>query len=244
MKEGIKTVLIGKPNTGKSSLLNRILGQERAIVTDIPGTTRDTVEESASIGRVMLRLCDTAGIRKTEDAVEKIGVDRALAHMEQADLILGVLDGSRPLDAEDAEILSRLREEAARGKTVLLILNKSDLPAAFPESAIPDSLPLCRLSANEEQAKEILRDMIEPRFFDGSLTVGESAILSNARQYAAVCRARDSIERAAAALASGLTQDMAGMDLEAALADLGITDGRSVTGEIVNEIFSRFCVGK
>lgn len=246
VREGVRTAIVGKPNTGKSSLLNLLVGEERAIVTDIPGTTRDTVEESVTLGRVMLRLCDTAGMRQTDDAVEKIGVARSIAKMEDAELILGVFDGSCEIDAEDNAVIDRLIAARERGAEVIVIVNKADRPARLAPDVFPNGMEVLTLSAKTggAEAREKIGTAIERRFIDGSLSLGSDAVVSNARQYASLSAADEALSRAQEVLEDGLTQDLAGMDLELALARLTETDGRAASGAIVDEIFSRFCVGK
>lgn len=245
--QGIKTVLIGKPNTGKSSLLNLLLGEERAIVTDIPGTTRDTVEESASLGQVMLRLCDTAGIRQTEDAVEKLGVARSVDKLKDAELIIGVFDASVPLTEEDHAVIAHLRDALDAGKEVLVLGNQCDKGQVLTQSDFPHEMQVIFASVRMDGAQtlETLRQTVETRYLSGALLDGEeTAVVTNARQYAAICGAADALRSAKNALDMGMTQDVAGMDLELALARLRESDGRETSCEIVDEIFARFCVGK
>ncbi len=240
VREGIATALVGRPNTGKSSLLNRLLGQDRAIVSDIPGTTRDTVEETVRLDKILLRLTDTAGIRQTDDPIEKIGVQRSVAAMEGAELILAVFDGSQPETSEDAELIARLRES---GRSVLAILNKSDLPRQF-DADLSDFDGIYPLSAATGEGVDGLRTAIEAMYAGGQIDYDRSAVLSSARQAASVRNALESVELALSALDQGFTPDVAGMDLERAMSALGQTDGRSVSADIVDTIFHRFCVGK
>lgn len=241
--EGIPTVIIGRPNTGKSSLLNALLGEQRAIVTPIAGTTRDTIEETASVGRVLLRLCDTAGIHETDDAVERLGVARAMEKLRDAALVLAVFDGSEMLTDADQTLLAQLA--ADKHGTAIAILNKKDLGApcrfAFPEGLFADVLSL---SCKSGEGMDTLTEVINKLFVDDTLDYDHCAILTNARQASNAAHAEECIRRAIAALESGMTQDVAGMDLEEALTHLGELDGRQVTEEIVNDIFHRFCVGK
>ncbi len=246
VREGIKTVLVGKPNTGKSSVLNLLLGEERAIVTDVPGTTRDTVEESAVLDKVMLRLCDTAGIRSTSDTVEKIGVTKAIEKLGQAELILGVFDGSKALDAEDLSVISHLKQAKQCGAEVIVLLNKSDLGTCLTKEEFPPDMETLCISAQGKphEAREQISRAVSARYIDGTLSLKDDAIVTNARQFASLSAAEEALVRAKEALESGLTQDLAGMDLELALSRLSETDGRAAAAEIVDEIFSRFCVGK
>ncbi len=242
--EGIPTILLGKPNTGKSSLLNAFLGEERAIVTAEAGTTRDTIEETVCVGRVQLRLCDTAGIRRAQGA-EGMGVARAKEKLKEAELVLAVFDANAPLDAQDAEIFDLLTEAHARQSTVLAVLNKSDLPMCLCEAELaahlPEGTPLVLCSAKQDIGA--LREQIEALYQTGTLAYGD-AIVSNARHFAALTRTREAVFRAREALKAGFTQDVAGFDLQDALGALCEVDGRAVSEEIVSGIFARFCVGK
>ena len=236
--EGIKTVIVGKPNTGKSSLLNRLLGRDRAIVTNIAGTTRDTLEETIHVGHVMLRLVDTAGIHETNDEVEQIGVDRSIKALEEAELILAVFDGSEKLDKEDEELISKLRKYSA---TKLGIINKSDLGGNTP---LPFDRVL-KISAKTGEGIEELKKEIENLFAVGDIDkLASNAAVLSARQNASVARALGYITSALETLKSGLTPDTAGLELESALSELSELDGRKVSEEIVDGIFHRFCVGK
>ncbi len=240
--EGIRAVLVGKPNTGKSSLLNRLVGRERAIVTDIAGTTRDTIEESVHCGRVMLRLTDTAGVRESEDAVEKIGVERSLEAMRSAEIVLAVFDTSREFDCEDEALLSVLDGLDA---VKIAILNKNDLAAKFDASKLDShgfSHTLELSAANGDISA--LTKLIENMYVTGEVDYNTRAVITNARQNASVTRALEYVRSAKAQLMSGLTSDMAGLELESALSELSELDGRKVTEEIVDSIFHRFCVGK
>lgn len=243
--EGIRTVLAGKPNTGKSTILNLLAGKERAIVTDIAGTTRDVVSEVVTAGAVMLRLSDTAGIRSTSDAVESIGVAKSKEALAQAELILAVFDTAAPLDEEDAEVLALIRERAAQGAAVIAILNKSDLPEKSDAARLEKELGTVpvRLCAKEEQSRGTLVKIIENMFVNGDLGAEDHTVITNARQFAAVSEALAHVGDAAAALDS-FGADIACTELEAAMARLGELDGRQVTADVVDSIFHRFCVGK
>ena len=241
--EGINTVIAGKPNTGKSSLLNMLLGEERAIVTPIAGTTRDTVEETVSAGKTLLRLCDTAGIRETGDEVESIGVKRAIKKLEGADLILAVFDGSSPLDDEDREIIKQIK--SLEDKTVIAILNKNDLGIVADIKEIEALTPhIVNISAKNENGKADLTYLIEKIYIDGDIEYSTRCVVTNARQFASVSTALSHIENAVSSLKEGFTQDIAGMEIELALSELSNLDGRQVTEDVVHNIFGRFCVGK
>lgn len=236
--EGIRTVIVGKPNTGKSSLLNRLLGHDRAIVTDIAGTTRDTLEETIQLGHVMLRLVDTAGIHETDDAVEKIGVDRSLCALEGAELILAVFDGSESLDGEDEALISLLEKYPA---VKLGIINKSDL-GKIPSLPFEHSVSI---SAKTGDGISELKKMIENLFAVGDIDrLAANAVILSARQNASVTRALRFTESALGALENGFSPDTVGLELESALCELSELDGRRVSEEIVDGIFHRFCVGK
>ncbi len=240
VNEGIPTVIAGKPNTGKSSILNRLLGRERAIVTDVAGTTRDTVEETATVGRVTLRLCDTAGLREADDEVERIGVIKTREKLREAGLILAVFDGGQSLDDEDLAFIKELKQ--LNGSEILPILNKCDLSPAV--TALPfDAEPVC-VSAVTGEGFDLLAERISALFVSDKLDYDTTPILSSARQYASAKAAEEHLRHACDALVCGFTQDVAGMDLELALARLREVDGRGVTEEITDRIFHRFCVGK
>ena len=241
--EGLNTVIVGKPNTGKSSLLNMLLGEERAIVTSIAGTTRDTVEETLSAGRVLLRLCDTAGIRDADDEVEEIGVKKALKKMEDAELVLAVFDSSSTLDDEDRKVIDEIK--SLENKTVIVILNKSDKGSVLQQKDFEDiTKHIINISAKEELGRNELIELIEKIYIDGEIEYSTACVVTNARQFASVCSSITHIQAAIDSLEMGFTQDIAGMELELALSELGNLDGRKVTEDVVHNIFGRFCIGK
>ncbi len=240
--EGIKTVICGKPNVGKSSLYNALVGHDAAIVTDIEGTTRDVLTETVSFGRVTLKLCDTAGIRSTDDAVEKIGVERAISSIEDAELVLAVFDNSRPLDDEDFEIVDNLTTINA---VKIAIINKNDENSMISERDIGEKFKyVVKLSAKNEYNMEKLRELIEGLYINEEIDSQNDAILINARQNAALEVAEKHLVLALEALDAGLSPDLAGVDLELAMSHLAEVDGREVDEDIVSQIFSHFCVGK
>lgn len=242
VSEGIDTVIIGKPNTGKSSLLNMMCGSERAIVTDVAGTTRDVLEERVCVGRVTLRLSDTAGLRPTGDRVESIGVERARRRMQEAELVLAVFDMSSPLDRYDARLIEEVRSLSS---CRIAVINKTDLPPKMDPCQLGDVFDkTVYISAALGTGKEKLFSEIESLYSAGEIDYDTQATVANARQYAALCGAHESLESAIRALRDGAGADIAALDAEAALVRLGETDGRSVSEGVVNEIFGRFCVGK
>lgn len=237
LKHGVKAVLLGRPNAGKSSLLNALAGFDRVIVTDIAGTTRDTVEEPVQLGRVLLRLTDTAGIRSTDDRIEAMGVARSQQAANEAELAIFVCDGSAPLNDEDLLAM----EAAKKAPRRIALINKADLPQRIR----PEDLPfdtILSVSALTGAQLEDLRQQIESWFADGSHCDG--SILTNARQFGALSRAQDAILRAAHSLSLGITPDAVLTDVELAMEALGEVIGRTVREDITNRIFERFCVGK
>lgn len=237
VKNGVKAVILGRPNAGKSSLLNALAGYERAIVTDIPGTTRDTVEEKIRLGSLLLRLIDTAGIRQTGDTVEQLGVERAVAAARDADLSLLVLDGSAPLTEEDEAAISAARQ----AKHCICILSKGDLPQVIgPEQLDFDTvLPV---SAQTGAGLEALAPAVEGLF--ASQVPCDGSLLTNSRHVFALTRAKEAIERAMASMNLGETPDAVLLDVEEALEAIAEVTGASMREDITADIFSRFCVGK
>ena len=237
--EGVNTVICGKPNVGKSTLMNVLSGCERSIVTSVAGTTRDVIEETVRVGDILLRLADTAGIHHTEDEVESIGVDIARSRIETADLVLAVLDVSRPLDNEDIELLEKCRD-----KRCLAIINKSDLPAMFNEENVRLYISdVITLSAKENGGEEKIRDSLEKILGTGGLDFSQEMLAAD-RQYECARRALECIREAKAALDMGLTVDAVNVSIDCAIEELLTLTGKKASEEIVNEVFSKFCVGK
>lgn len=239
LKSGVRTAIVGRPNAGKSSLLNALLGYDRAIVTDIAGTTRDTVEEKVLVGSVLLRLCDTAGIRDAADTVERLGVERAQQAAQRAELALLVLDGSAPLTREDEEAIAAAR----RARRMLVLVNKADLPQVLDTAALRVRFgEVIPLSARSGAGVDALCRAVEELFAGGETPRGE--LLTNARQAESAQRALDAVRRAEQALRSGLSPDAVLTDAEEALEALAEFSGKRVRDDLVATIFSRFCVGK
>ena len=241
IQEGIKTVILGKPNAGKSSLLNLLAGEEKAIVTDIAGTTRDVLEENLVLKGISLRILDTAGIRKTADTVEKIGVDRALKHAKDADLILYVVDASVPLDENDAKIM-----EILKGRKAIVLLNKSDLTAVIEKEEMEQKTgaPVISISAREETGMEELEEQMKKMFFQGEISFNDEVYITNARHKQALLEAKKSLELTAGSIEMGMPEDFFSIDLMNAYEELGLIIGEAVVEDLVNEIFSKFCTGK
>ena len=242
IREGLPAVIAGKPNVGKSAVFNRLLGEDAAIVTEIPGTTRDVLEYPLAVGRALLRLADTAGLRDTADPVETIGVERARKKIGGAEVLLLVLDTSRPQDPEDRELIDLAREFAG---VAVLLLNKSDLPAVWGKNDLPENSPAAfAVSAETGAGFDCVTEYLSRSLTDENLSLGEDAVVASARQSAAIRSACDDLASCLDSLARGVPIDAAASLAEAALASLSEVDGRTVSGEIVDEIFSRFCVGK
>lgn len=241
MKEGIKTVIVGKPNAGKSSLLNILVGEERAIVTDIAGTTRDILEETIVLHGISLRMIDTAGIRNTEDVVEKIGVGKAIEYAKDADLVLYVVDASIPLDENDREIIKLLEDKKA-----VIILNKTDLKQVVEERDLRELAdhPVVSISAKEEEGIDRLEQQIKEMFFEGNLTFNDEIYITNVRHKAALEEAKRSILLVEDSIETGMPEDFYSIDLMNAYEALGSIIGEAVGEDLVNEIFSKFCTGK
>ena len=240
LTSGVPTTILGRPNVGKSSLLNALVGYDRAIVTQIPGTTRDTIEAKASVGGVLLNLTDTAGLRETGDEAERLGVQRSRAAAEEARLVLLVLDGAEGLTQEDGQAIALAREAPA----CICIVNKSDLPPVLDMEALEKDFPhICQVSAKNNAGLEALGPMVAKLFPTGSGSECE-ALLTNARQVEAVTRTRENLLRAQEGLEMGVPPDLLLTDIEGALDALGEVTGTTVREDITGRIFQRFCVGK
>ncbi len=239
--EGIRTVIVGKPNAGKSSLLNCLVGEEKAIVTEIAGTTRDVLEETIVLQGISLRMMDTAGIRNTEDIVEKIGVDRARTYAKDADLILYVVDSSTEMDENDEEILTLLKNKKA-----IVILNKTDLQTVVSKTELEQrtKCPVIPISAKEEQGLEMLEQQIKDMFFQGELSFNDELYITNIRHKTALEHAYQSLKMVEQSINMGMPEDFFSIDLMNAYEELGKIVGESVGEDLVNEIFSKFCTGK
>ncbi len=239
MKSGVKAAIVGRPNAGKSSLLNALLGYERAIVTSIPGTTRDTIEERVNLGGVLLRLADTAGICGTDDPVERLGVDRAISAAEESELVLAVFDGSQELHQEDMDAIAT----AKRAGKSIAIINKSDLAQKINGTVIKDSFGLvCPVSALDKTGLDLLDKAVAELFPMAAAPAGE--ILTNARQADAVKRAASALSQALNAMGTGATPDAVLTVAEVAMSAIGELSGRTVREDVTHRIFERFCVGK
>ena len=236
-----RIAIIGRPNAGKSSLLNYLVGEEKAIVTDIAGTTRDVLEETIVLQGISLRMMDTAGIRATEDVVEKIGVERARAYAKDADLVLYVVDSSIPLDENDEEILEILRDKKA-----IILLNKSDLTPVVTKEMLEarTDMPVLAISARQEQGVELLEEQIKSMFFAGELSFNDEVYITNVRHKTALEEAYQSLTMVEKSIAMEMPEDFFSIDLMNAYEALGRIVGESVGEDLVNEIFSKFCTGK
>ena len=263
MKEGIQTVIVGKPNAGKSSLLNLLAGHERAIVTDIAGTTRDVLEEQIRLQGLNLNVIDTAGIRQTEDLVEKMGVDKAKEYAQKADLIIYVVDASKKLDENDEKIMRLIYDKKA-----IILLNKSDLETVVDENLIrekisnlkkeaeqteksegqryqvSENIPVIQISAKEEQGIQTFQDTLKEMFLRGNISFNEEIYITNARQKNALVNALESMKKVIESIENGMPEDFYSIDLMDAYEELGNITGESMGEDLVNEIFSKFCMGK
>ena len=245
IKEGINTVILGKPNAGKSSLLNMLIGEDRAIVTDIAGTTRDTLEASFNLSGITLNIKDTAGIRDTEDKVEKIGIERALGAAEEADLLIFVADSSVSLDDSDREIIDFINSHEKR---FLVLLNKSDLSSRTEERELselfekkPRILPM---SAKTGLGLENLEKAIEEMFYSGEINYNDEIFLTSERQKTALSNALEATEQVIESIEAGMSEDFFTIDLMRSYEELGYIIGEEVKEDLADEIFSKFCMGK
>ena len=241
LKEGISTVIVGKPNAGKSSLLNTLVGEEKAIVTDIAGTTRDVLEEQINLNGILLNVIDTAGIRDTEDIVEKIGVERAKKYLNDADLVIYVVDTSTALDENDYEIMELLQERHA-----IVLLNKSDLTPVTTVEDIRKHLDkkMIAISAKEQTGIDELTESIKEMFFSGAVTFNDEVYITNIRHKTALQEASRSLQLVLQSIEDGMPEDFYSIDLMNAYEELGSIIGEAVEDDLVNEIFSKFCMGK
>lgn len=241
VSEGIRTVILGKPNAGKSSLMNVLVGEDRAIVTDIAGTTRDILEEHIYLQGISLNVVDTAGIRSTSDVVEKIGVERAMEAARDADLIIYVVDGSRELDENDLQIMELIRERKA-----VVLLNKSDLEpvVSLDEIAEKSGHRVISISAKEETGIDQLEEEIKSLFYEGEIDFNDQVLITNVRHAEALREAYDSIRMVENSIENGMPEDFFSIDLMNAYEKLGLIVGEAVEDDLVNEIFSKFCMGK
>lgn len=237
LREGLRTAIIGRPNVGKSSLLNQLLREEKAIVTDIAGTTRDVITEFANIGGVPLELIDTAGIRETEDVVEKIGVERSQKALEEADLVLLVLDASSPLTPKDLELL-----ELSSSTNRIILLNKTDLPEQIELEELPEDF--IRISALKNENLDAVEKQIRALFFSGEIEAKDATTLSNARHIGLVEQALDALKEANRGLAMGLPVDLVQVDVTRCWQLLGEITGEAAPDELITQLFSQFCLGK
>ena len=241
IKEGIKTVILGKPNAGKSSLLNVLVGEDRAIVTDIAGTTRDVLEESIQLQGISLNVMDTAGIRDTDDVVEKIGVNKAKEHANESDLIIYVVDSSRELDQNDFDIIEMIRDKKA-----IVLLNKSDLATVVTKDMVKSYIdkPMIEISAKEENGIQELEETLKNMFFDGEISFNDEVYITNIRHKTALAEAFESLKKVIFSIENDMPEDFYSIDLLDAYESLGSITGETIGEDLVNEIFSKFCMGK
>jgi len=241
IKEGIKTVILGKPNAGKSSLLNVLVGEDRAIVTDIAGTTRDVLEESIQLQGISLNVMDTAGIRDTDDVVEKIGVNKAKEQANEADLIIYVVDSSRELDQNDFDIIEMIRDKKA-----IILLNKSDLTTVVTKDMIKSHIDksMIEISAKEESGIQELEETLKNMFFDGEISFNDEVYITNIRHKTALTEAFESLKKVIFSIENDMPEDFYSIDLLDAYESLGSITGETIGEDLVNEIFSKFCMGK
>lgn len=241
LSEGINTVIVGKPNAGKSSLLNMFVGEDRAIVTDMAGTTRDTLSETVNVRGITLNIIDTAGIRETDDLVEKIGVDKAIESVDKADLVLYVVDGSVELDENDQRIIEKIRD-----KNVIVIINKSDLEIKIERDAICRYIDaeVIQLSAMTGDGSEELYDMLNKMFFEGSLSYNDQLYITNARHKNELVRTKNALKKVIESIDMGMEEDFFSIDMMDAYEHLGLIIGETARDDLADKIFKNFCMGK
>ena len=242
MKEGVKTVIVGKPNAGKSSLLNSLLGEERAIVTDIAGTTRDVLTETIQLNGITLNVTDTAGIRQTEDYVEQIGVKKAKETMETADLIIYVVDSSTRIDENDEKII-----EALAGRKAVVLQNKTDLPTVTSEEELKKRIPdhqIIPISAKDGSGIDQLEQYVKELFYQGEISFNDQVFITNVRQKYSLIHALESLKQVENSISMQMPEDFFSIDLMNAYEELGEITGETVGEDLVNEIFGKFCMGK
>lgn len=241
IKEGIKTVIVGRPNAGKSSVLNMLLGVDRAIVTEVAGTTRDTLEELVNIDGITLNIVDTAGIHDTEDIVEQIGVDKAMKTISDADLILYIVDGTRDLDQNDDKIMASIT-----GKKIITLINKNDQILVVDKLGITSKIntEILEISAKKGTGKQELHDLLKSMFFDQKLSYNDELYITNVRHKALLYEAKQSLEKVLESISLGMGEDFFTIDLMSAYASLGKIIGEELEDDLVNKIFSEFCMGK
>lgn len=241
LSEGINTVIVGKPNAGKSSLLNMFVGEDRAIVTDMAGTTRDTLSEIVNVRGITLNIIDTAGIRETDDLVEKIGVDKAIKSVDKADLVLYVVDGSVELDENDQRIIEKIRD-----KNVIVIINKSDLEIKIERDAISRYIDaeVIQLSAMTGDGSEELYDMLNKMFFEGSLSYNDQLYITNARHKNELVCTKNALEKVIESIDMGMEEDFFSIDMMDAYEHLGLIIGETARDDLADKIFKDFCMGK
>ncbi|MDD6328204.1 MAG: tRNA uridine-5-carboxymethylaminomethyl(34) synthesis GTPase MnmE [Lachnospiraceae bacterium] len=239
--EGIRTVIVGRPNAGKSSVLNMLLGEDRAIVTDIAGTTRDTLEEHINIDQISLNIIDTAGIRETEDIIERIGVDKAIDSIDDADLILYIVDGTTNLDENDFHIMDKIKE-----KKVITLINKNDQPLIVDKLLITSRITteILEISAKEGVGKDAIGELLKKMFFDNELSYNNQIYISNMRHKSLLYEAKDSLNKVLESIDLEMGEDFFTIDLMSAYVSLGKIIGEELEDDLVNKIFSEFCMGK